>query len=440
MKYKFVLLAIFVSSLGFLGHSGAQNNAPNLTLEMRVATQWYNLMLDLTRHTATYSPPVAARTFAYVGLTMHELVATGSKTLRSLEGQLNGFAGITKPDAKQKYNTAVMLHGAFSSSIESLYGNTGPTGQRVFMAVKNRITADLMKVVPKDIFERSLAFGRSAAGQILLLAQSDGGASISNLGFPLTYPKATKPENWVPTAALGMQQTPLLPTWGDNRPLVMKTGNDCPLPAPTAFSSEKDSAFYNEALEVYNTVKNITPEQKKIARFWSDDPMLTITPPGHWVSIALNLALDKNLNLEQFAELQARVGLAVNDAFIGCWHTKYIYNLLRPTTYIRRYIDPTFESILLVPPFPEYPSGHSTQSGAAASVLTAFFGENYAFTDRTGSDNGLEPRSFKSFTEAAAEAGISRLYGGIHFRPAVEQGLAQGRCIGAKINALKFRK
>jgi membrane-associated phospholipid phosphatase len=437
MKAKWVLLTLFGSSLAFLGSTGAQGNTQ--TLEMRIATQWYSLMLDLTRHTATYSPPVAARTFAYVGLTMHELVALNSKTLRSLEGQLNGFKGIKKPDS-QKYNHAAVLYGAFSSSVDALYGNTGPTGQRVLLAVKNRLMAELAKSVPQDVLERSVNYGRGAAQQILEFAKSDGGATILNLGFPLTYPKASKPEQWVPTAALGMQQTPLLPTWGANRPLVMKTGNDCPLPAPIAYSSEKDSAFYKEALEVYTTVKNITPEQKKIARFWSDDPMLTITPPGHWVSIALNLALDKNLNLEQFAELQARVGLAVNDAFIGCWHTKYIYNLLRPSTYIRRHIDPTFETILLVPPFPEYPSGHSTQSGAAASVLTTFFGENYAFTDRTGSDNGLEPRSFKSFYEAANEAGISRLYGGIHFRAAIEQGLEQGRCIGAKVNALKFRK
>ncbi len=440
MKTKFALLVLFGSSLAFLGHSGAQNNTPSLPLEMRVATQWYTLMLDLTRHTATYSPPVAARTFAYVGLTMHELVAVNSKTLRSLEGQVQGFRGITKPDPKQKYNNAAVLHGAFSSSMEALYGNTGPTGQRVLTIVKNRIAQDLAKSMPQDVLERSLNYGRLAAQQILEFAKTDGGATISNLGFPLTYPKATKPEQWVPTAALGMQQTPLLPAWGNNRPLVMKTGNDCPLPAPPTYSSEKDSAFYKEALEVYNTVKNISPEQKKIARFWSDDPMLTITPPGHWISIALNLALDKNLGLEQFAELQARVGLAVNDAFIGCWHTKYIYNLLRPSTYIRRHIDSTFETILLIPPFPEYPSGHSTQSSAAASVLTTFFGEKYAFTDRTGSDNGLEPRSYKSFTEAANEAGISRLYGGIHFRAAIEQGLEQGRCIGAKVNALKFRK
>ncbi len=439
MRYKWMLLLVLALSLVFLGRSGAQGNVPQ-TLEMRVASTWYNLMLDLTRHTATYSPPVAARTFAYVGLTMHELVAQNSKTLRSLEGQLNGFAGIPKPDAKQTYNIAGVLHGAFSSSVEALYGNTGPTGQRVFNAVKNRLGAELERSLPKDVLERSLAFGRSASVRILEFAKSDGGAVIVNLGFPLTYPKATKPEQWVPTAALGMQQTPLLPNWGNNRPLAMKTGNDCPAPAPLTYSSEKESPFYKEALEVYNTVKYITPEQKKIARFWSDDPMLTVTPPGHWVSIALNLAKDKNLNLEQFAELQARVGLAVNDAFIGCWHTKYEYNLLRPITFIRRHIDPTWEAILLVPPFPEYPSGHSTQSGAAAAVLTGFFGENYAFTDRTGADNGLEPRSYKSFAEAAEEAGLSRLYGGIHFRAAIERGLEQGRCIGAKVNALKFRK
>ncbi len=437
MKSKFLILMLLGSSLLFLGHSGAQNNS---TLEMRVATQWYGLMLDLTRHTATYSPPVAARTFAYVGLTMQELVATQSKTLRSLEGQLNGFTGIVKPDAKQKYNIAAMLHGAFSSSIEDLYGNTGPTGQRVLNAVKNRLSADLIKAMPKDILERSLNYGRSAAKSILEFAKSDGGQTITNLGFPLSYPKASQPEHWIPTAALGMQQTPLLPNWGTNRPLAMKTSNACPLPEPIVYSSQKDSVFFKEALEVYNTVQNISSEQRKIARFWSDDPMLTITPPGHWVSIALNIALDKNFSLEQFTQMQARVGLAVNDAFIGCWHTKYLYNLLRPTTYIRRYIDPTWEAILLVPPFPEYPSGHSTQSAAAASVLTAFLGENYAFTDRTGSDNGLEPRSYKSFTEAATEAGISRLYGGIHFRAAIERGLEQGYCIGKKVNALKFTK
>jgi PAP2 superfamily len=433
---QFLFLAGLVLGVVLLGRTDAQNTPSSL--EVRIATQWYSLMLDLTRHTATYSPPVAARSFAYLGLAQFEIVAQQNSRLNSLAGQLNGFAGIAK--APSGINTAAALHGAFSYGIEALYGNTGPTGQRVLTAVKNRLLAELQKAVPAATLETSLSYGKSAMQSILETAKNDGGASITNLGFPLVYPKATSPEQWVPTAALGMQQTPLLPKWGDNRPLAMKTGNDCPLPAPPVYSSEKTSKFYQEALEVYNTVKAITPEQRKIARFWSDDPMLTVTPPGHWVSIALNLALEKNLSLTQFAEIQARVGLAVNDAFIGCWHTKYQYNLLRPITYIRRHIDPAWEAVLLIPPFPEYPSGHSTQSAAAASVLTAFFGENYAFTDRTGSDNGLEPRQFASFAAAAEEAGVSRLYGGIHFRTAVERGLEQGRCVGAKVNALKFRR
>ncbi len=436
MKRYGVLLIIFVSSAALFSVGGAQTTR---SLEMQVATQWYNLMLNLTRHTATYSPPVAARTFAYIGLIAQETVASQRKTLRSMAGQLNGFQAVSQVDAKLQYSTAAVLHGAFSSAIEKLYGNTGPTGQRVFISLNNKLSTELSSQIKADILERSLMYGRKVATEILAFAATDGGASISNLGFPLTYPKASNPQDWIPTAALGMQQTPLLPNWGQNRPLVMKTSNGCALPAPLVYSSDKASAFYKEALEVYETVKNISPEQKQIARFWSDDPMLTVTPPGHWINIVLNLALEKNWQLEQFVESQTRVGLAVNDAFIGCWQTKYQYNLLRPITYIRRHIDPAWEAILPVPPFPEYPSGHSTQSGAAAGVLTAMLGENYAFTDTTGSNNGLAARKFVSFNAAAEEAGISRLYGGIHYRTAVTRGLEQGRCIAAKINALKFR-
>ncbi|MFN3267045.1 MAG: vanadium-dependent haloperoxidase [Deinococcales bacterium] len=434
---QFLALIALCSSLLFVSTSGAQNTQ-NTPLEMQVATQWYTLMLDLTRHTATYSPPVAARSFAYLGLAQYEIVAGQSKTLRSMAGQLNNFTGVAK--APNTINTAAALHGALSSGIEALYGNTGPVGQRVFTAFKNRLSSELQKAVPTAILEPSFKYGQIVMQQILDYANTDGGANISNLGFPLTYPQASKPQDWIPTTALGTQQTPLLPDWGKNRPLVMKTGNACPLPAPPVYSSEKGSAFYNEALEVYTTTKTLTPEQRKIAHFWSDDPMLSVTPPGHWVSIALNLALEKNLTLTQFAELQVRLGLAVNDAFIGCWHTKYEYNLLRPITYIHRHIDPTWEAVIFIPPFPEYPSGHSTQSAAAASVLTAFFGENYAFTDRTGMADGHTPRSFGSFAAAAAEASISRLYGGVHFRSAIVRGYEQGSCIGAKINALLYKK
>jgi hypothetical protein len=183
----------------------------------------------------------------------------------------------------------------------------------------------------------------------------------------------------------------------------------------------------------------LTDEQKLIARFWSDDPMLSPTPPGHWVTIALDQLALENATLDRQVEVLAKLGITVADAFIANWKMKYEYDLLRPVTYIRRVLDDKWSPLLITPPFPEYPSGHSTQSGAAATVLTALFGENHAFTDTTHEDDGLPARDFPDFWAAANEAGISRLYGGIHFRSAIDLGLDQGRCVGDFTNALVTR-
>ena len=112
---------------------------------------------------------------------------------------------------------------------------------------------------------------------------------------------------------------------------------------------------------------------------------------------------------------------------------------MRPVTYIRRVIDPKWEPLLITPPFPEYPSGHSVQSGAAAGVLEALFGPGFAFDDATHEDDGLGVRSFIGFAEAAEEAAISRLYGGIHFPSANKNGLLQGRCVAAHVMELQTR-
>jgi hypothetical protein len=220
----------------------------------------------------------------------------------------------------------------------------------------------------------------------------------------------------------------------------MPDGAACSLPPPPDYSEDKTSAFYKEAFEVYEVKRNMSPEQRAVARFWSDDPMLSSTPPGHWISIALQILDRDGVTADKSAEILARLGVALADSFVACWHSKFQYDLLRPVTYIRRVIDPGWEALLNTPPFPEYPSGHSTQSGAAAMVLTSFFGDNFAFEDATHQTDGIKPRSFPSFWAAAEEAGISRLYGGIHFRSAIERGLEQGRCVGAFVNALRTRK
>jgi hypothetical protein len=168
--------------------------------------------------------------------------------------------------------------------------------------------------------------------------------------------------------------------------------------------------------------------------------MLSSTPPGHWISIALQVLERDHAPLEKSADILMRVSVAEADAFIGCWQTKFLYDLVRPLTYIRRVIDPKWETLISTPPFPEYTSGHSVSSAAAALVLTSILGDNVAFEDHTGDRDGLPGRKFTSFWDAAEQAGISRLYGGIHYRAAIEVGLAQGRCIGAYAVNLKTWK
>lgn len=405
----------------------------------KVMRDWYRLILELVRHTPTYSPPVASRAFAYLGVTAYEALASGDTTMTSLSGQLNGLTPVPQREGGMVYDEAVVMQAALSSAAREFFGNTGPTGQRALKRMTEKLSSEVSTGLAPDLVARSQAYGESITAHILAWSLDDGGAKVENMGFPLEYKLTEGPEHWVPTNLINQQQMPLLPRWGENRPFAMKIGNACPLPPPPAYSEEKGSDFYTEALEVYEAVNNLTPEERAIARFWSDDPMLSPTPPGHWMSIALKLLDERQASAAEHADLLARLGISLADAFIGCWHSKFEFDLVRPVTYIKRVIDPKWEPILITPPFPEYPSGHSTQSGAAATVLTAFFGEDFAFTDNTHEKDKLPNRSFKSFWDAANEAGISRLYGGIHFRAAIDRGLDQGRCIGEKAVALRTR-
>ena len=406
----------------------------------QVVQTWYRLVLELVRHTPTYTPPVASRSFAYVGVTAFEAVASGNRQLKSLAGQVQGLKPVLPREAGQEYDEAVVLHAALASIIRHLFANTGPTGQRAMNAMESKLGAKVADGVASDVAARSAAYGRAVAAHIQAWAAEDGGAVIENMGFPLQMDLPKGSQDWLPTNAIRQQQLPLLPDWGKNRTFAMPNGASCKIPPPPTYSEDQASAFYAEALEVYEARKNITEDETAIARFWADDAMLSKTPPGHWIHIAMNALQKEQADAARSVEVLARLGIGLADAFIGCWDAKYQYNLLRPVSYIRRVMDPKWEPILLTPPFPEYPSGHSTQSGAAAEVLTHLFGEDYAFVDNAQDDEGLPPRSFASFRAAAEEAGISRLYGGIHFRAAIVNGLEQGRCIAAFTNALRTRR
>jgi hypothetical protein len=224
----------------------------------------------------------------------------------------------------------------------------------------------------------------------------------------------------------------LEPHWGRLRPFALTTDNECPARPPAEFSQSRTSEFYRQARKTYDAVRSITDEQRQIALFWADNPGQTASPPGHWISILSQIAKAADLSPSRSVEALVLVSAAMADAFIGCWSTKYQYHVIRPVTYVRRYIDPNWSTVVVTPPFPEYSSGHSVASAAAAEVLTALLGET-PFTDATHVSIGHAPRAFASFRQAAQEAAISRLYGGIHYSMAIEAGLDQGKCIGDRV-------
>ncbi len=425
-------MAAMVTAAPFAGWADDARPVPQAVVQ-----RWYRLILELVRHTPTYSPPVASRAFAYIGITAYEVVAGTGKDLRSFGGWLRDLTPLPAPVGA--VDPGIALHAALSVAVQSLFSNTGPTGQRAMQAMVDKGALRQADGIVPDLVAQSVAYGKAVAGHILDWAQTDGGAVVENMGFPLTYALGNTPAAWVPTSRVAQQQVPLLPLWGQNRPFAMPEGDACGLPPPPDYSEDAGSPFFAEAQEVYDTVKALTEDQLATARFWSDDAMLSPTPPGHWVHIALRTMEDEGSDVVAHVDVLARLGIALADAFIACWASKYAYDLLRPVTYIRRFIDPKFEPPLNTPPFPEYPSGHSTQSAAAAVVLTAIWGEGYAFVDDTHADDGLPGRSFPSFQAAAEEAALSRLYGGIHFHAAIERGLEQGRCVGAYAAALQTR-
>jgi hypothetical protein len=407
---------------------------PASRFNSEVPTAWFDLALDLVRETPGFSPPVASRALGYAGVTLYEALIPGMAGYESLAGQLNELgAGVGPADPAHHWPT--VANAALASILRSLFPTATSKNKAAVDTLEESFAAGLRTTVPGGVYRRSVDRGRSVAGHIFEWSKLDGGNEGYLHNFPAYIPPVG-PGLWVPTPPAFLSA--LQPFWGSNRPFALASGGECDPGPPLAYSEETSSVFFSETIECYDVVTNLSPEQRAIALFWSDDPGITSTPPGHSVSILTQVLRNRGFALDVAAEAYAKVGIAVADAFISCWSTKYRYNLLRPVTYIHRLIDPAWSSLLVTPPFPEYTSGHSVQSGASAQVLTDMFG-SLAFTDHTHDDRGLAPRSFSSFFDAAEEAALSRLYGGIHFRTAIALGLEQGRCIGHEVSNLRFR-
>lgn len=401
-----------------------------------VPLAWFDLQLKLVKETPGFSPPVVSRVLGYAGVTLYEAVVPGMPTYRSLAEQLKGLAELPRVAPEPRHHWPTVANSALATITRLLFANASSANKAAIGALELRFANEFRPRLQPEIFQRSVAHGKSVAEAIYTWSLSDGGHESYAKNLPYSYKAPVGPRLWVPTSPNFTRA--LQPYWGNNRPFVLNAGSECQPPPPPPYSEQPGTDFYDEMMEVYQVVNHLTGEQRTIAEFWADNPGETATPPGHSISILNQIIRQKQIPLGATAEAYAKVGMAVADAFIACWRTKYQYNLLRPITCIQSLMDPNWNPIMDTPPFPEFTSGHSVQSGATAQVLTDLFGE-VTFTDHTHDHRGFAPRAFASFFAAADEAAISRLYGGIHFRSAIELGLEQGKCIGRKVSALKFK-
>jgi hypothetical protein len=391
-----------------------------------------------------FSPPVASRIYVYPNIAAYEVLRLEHADYESLAGQLRDFRGIPSPEKGKKYYFPLASIVAFSTVSQKLVfaGDEIQTHEQDYLQKVKDIG------ITKEVFNNSVAYGREVGNHILAWVTKDGYLERTALS---RYLLLNEPGKWQPTAPGYMPA--IEPHWNKMRPLLLDSCSQFQPPLPTMFDTVPSSQFYKESYEVYQTVKNLTEEQLEIARFWDCNPNQSytkghvtffhqkISPGGHWLGIASIASRQQGLGLMQTSEIFTSTAIALYDGFISCWDEKYKSNHIRPETYIEQYIDPQWDPLLQTPPFPEYTSGHSVVSNAAAAILTSRLGDNISYTDSTEVEFGLPARKFDSFYHAAGEAAISRLYGGIHFRPAIENGSKQGRKLGEFVSAkLRTRK
>ncbi len=382
-----------------------------------------------------FTPPVASRIYVYSSLASYEAIRHSKPGSVSIAAKLHGFMPMPEPEKGKTYNYTLAATRAFFSvvhkvvfSLDSLKGYEEATYERF----KNSMD--------EDTYTRSLAFGDSIGKIVIARAMKDG--------YPQSrgkqkYLGSNEPGKWRPTPPDYLDGVEWC--WNTMKPMVLDSAAQFMPVRPPAYSTDSTSPFFIAAKEVYTVNKNLTDSLKMIAKYWDDNPFVIehsghmmfgnkkITPGGHWMGIAGIAAKESKADAVKTALTFSLTAISLYDAFISCWDEKYRSSLVRPVTVINELIDRNFSPYLQTPPFPEYISGHSSITASASAVLTELYGDNFAFRDTSDLRYiGME-RNFKSFKIAAAEAAISRLYGGIHYRFGVEVGADQGKKVGAFI-------
>lgn len=368
------------------------------------------------------TPTNAARTYCLFSVAMYESVASTSGNLRTLAGQLTDLRPLPRVSPDRLDPPSVMA-GAVSALADHLFRS--PVGGSALLLDEEfhyQLRARRVAGVPAGVVSESVEHGIRLGRDLVTWAATDGYA-----GSLRPYAPPVGEALWRPSPpnfgeAIG-------PYFSEVRPMVLASNDEVAPVAPVPYSADEGSAFWEQANATYQTGLGLTQAQRLTAMFWRDNPHTSGLPSGHWMQIARQFCVQQELSLTQSVEAYARLGVALHDAFLNCWTWKYRYNLIRPVDYVHDHIDPNWQTWVATPPFPEYTSGHSVASAAAATVLTDLLGA-VPFTDvNTIPDWGT--RSFANFREAAEEAAISRQYGGIHYPMAIQFGMDQGDAIAA---------
>lgn len=376
-----------------------------------------------------FTPPVACRIYAYASLASYEAIRHQNSKYPSVTKQLKGFDAMPEPEKGKKYNYTLAATKAFFTVVRKVTFSVDSLKKyedRVYSSFKNQLD--------DSVYARSVVYGGLVAKVILKRATTDN--YLQTRGKP-RFLGSSGPGKWHPTPPDYLDGVEYC--WGTMHTFMLDSSSQFAPPPPPKFSTDKNSTYFKQNLEVYNQSKNLSQEQKDIARYWDDNPFVMehsghmtfankkITPGGHWIGITETACKKTHADAVKTAQAYALTSVAMFDAFICCWQEKYKSNYIRPVTVINDQIDRYWEPRLQTPPFPEYPSGHSTVTRSAAVMLTHLFGDNFSFQDTSDLKYIGMKRNFKSFVQAADEASISRFYGGIHYRNSVNVGAEQGK-------------
>ncbi|MGZ8523341.1 MAG: vanadium-dependent haloperoxidase [Chitinophagaceae bacterium] len=423
-----IRLFIITLLIASIGCKQQQKKSPEFSCEQ--ISQVITKMTDIMVHDVT-NPPLASRFFSYACLAGYQVVAENNKEFKSMHGILNDYPDMQKSDSVKGYSYQLTALLAMMETAAKMQ----PSGSLLLQYENQFLDSCLLAGFDEDVIENSKRYAGIVSKQILDYAKTDRYNKISN--YP-RYTSLTKEGSWYPTPPAFIAA--IEPYFNTVRPFTLDSATQFKPVPPVEFSTDKRSTFYKQMLLNYKD--SLTEEKQTIAAFWDCNPFAVedkghlmmslkkISPGAHWLGITGIVCEKARKNFDESMLIYSTVSIGLMDAFMSCWDEKYRSNRIRPETAIRKYIDPGWQPLLQTPPFPEYLSGHSTISSASATILTHYLGDNFSFTDSVEVSYGLPARSFKSFRQAADEAGISRFYGGIHFMDAIEHGNIQGRKVG----------